>query len=131
MNNPSERGPTFQEQPGRHEPGRTETASGMAGTVKEKARDLASGAAEVAGQVRDKAQEWGSSLASGAERAWDTTRRQTREWASQAADTAGDAWEGFGNVIRRYPVASLLVAVGIGFVLGGGLAASTRRSYFS
>ena len=50
MNKPNEHGPTYQEQPGRPEAGRTET-SGMAGAVKEKARDLASGAADVAAGI--------------------------------------------------------------------------------
>jgi hypothetical protein len=108
MNRPGEHDPTFQEQGGR-----TET-SGVVGTVTEKARDLASGATEAAGQ------------------AWESTKRHTREWASTAADTAQDAYEGFGNFIRRYPVASLLGALGVGFLLGGALAATTRRyNYWS
>jgi ElaB/YqjD/DUF883 family membrane-anchored ribosome-binding protein len=128
MNQPSQHGPTFQEQPGRPNTGRTET-SGMMGTVKEKAQDLASGASNVAGQVKEKAQEWGSTAAHAAGQAWDATRQQTREWASQAAQTAENAWEGFGDLIRRHPVPSLLIAFGVGFVLGGGLAVGTRRTW--
>jgi ElaB/YqjD/DUF883 family membrane-anchored ribosome-binding protein len=115
MNNPSEHGPTFREQSGRTDQGST------MGQVKEKAAD-------VAGQIKDKAQEWGSAVASGAQHAWDATKRQTREWAGDVAETAENAWEGFGNLIRRYPVASLCIAVGIGFVLGGGLRVATRRA---
>ncbi len=128
MNQPSEHGPTFQEQAGRPAPGRTES-SGMMGTVKEKAQELASGAANVAGQAKEKAQEWGSSAARAAGQAWDATRQQTREWASQAAQTAENAWDEFGSLIRRHPVPSLLIAFGIGFVLGGGLGATTRRNW--
>jgi hypothetical protein len=111
MNNPSEHSSTHHQQSGRPEMGRTEQ-----GTM---------------GAVREKAQELGSTIASGAQQAWDTTRRQTREWASQVADTAENAWEGFGNTIRRYPVASLLIALGVGFVLGGGLGLTARRSSWS
>jgi ElaB/YqjD/DUF883 family membrane-anchored ribosome-binding protein len=129
MNRPGEHGPTFQEQPGRPTAGHTETSSGVAGTVKEQAQNLASAASNVAGQVKEKAQEWTSSVARGAEQAWDSTRQHTREWAHQAADTAENAWEGFGDLIRKYPVPSLFIALGVGFVLGGGLAAGSRRSW--
>jgi ElaB/YqjD/DUF883 family membrane-anchored ribosome-binding protein len=117
MNRPGEHGPTFQEQAGRPS------------TVKEKAQDLASQAANVAGQVKEKAQEWGSTVARTADQAWDSTRQHTREWAHQATERAENAFEDFGNLIRRYPVASLGIAFGIGFVLGGGLAAGARRSW--
>ena len=119
MNNPSEHGQTFREQQGRSDTGRPES-SGTMGAVKEKARELASGAADVASGVKEKAQQ-----------AWDATSRQTREWAGDVARTAENAWEGFGNTIRRYPVASLCIAFGIGFVLGGGLGFGARRSNLS
>jgi ElaB/YqjD/DUF883 family membrane-anchored ribosome-binding protein len=119
MNNPSEHGSTFREQQGRSDTGRPES-SGTMGAVKDKARELASGAAEMAGQVREKAQQ-----------AWDATSRQAREWAGDVARTTENAWEGFGNTIRRYPVASLLIAFGVGFVLGGGLGFGARRSNWS
>lgn len=128
MNNPTEHGPTFQEQAGRSDAGRTETG-GMMGTIRDKARDLASGAADMAGTVKDKAKEWGQSVAHGAERAWDTTRDTAQQWGHTVADTASDAWDGAGNFIRRYPIASLGIAFGIGFILGGGLAASRRSNW--
>jgi ElaB/YqjD/DUF883 family membrane-anchored ribosome-binding protein len=90
--------------------------------LKEKAQDLAAGAANVATQVKEKAQEWASSTASGVQHAWDATKRQTREWSSDVAETAEHAWEGMGDLIRRYPVASLLIAMGVGFLLGGAMA---------
>jgi ElaB/YqjD/DUF883 family membrane-anchored ribosome-binding protein len=124
MNNPSEHGSTFRGQGGQSDMGRIEhgrTEQGTMSQLKEKAAD-------VAGQVKDKAQEWGSTVASGAQHAWDSTKRQTREWAGEVADTAQNAWEGFGDLIRRYPVASLCIALGVGFVLGGGLGYSARRS---
>jgi ElaB/YqjD/DUF883 family membrane-anchored ribosome-binding protein len=127
MNNPSEHGSTHREQ-GRPDMGRGSESSSTMGTVKDKARDVASGAAELAGQAKEKVQEWGSTIASGAQHAWDATSRQTRELASDVAERAENAWEGLGNTIRRYPVASVLIAAGVGFILGGGLGVSARRS---
>ena len=74
-------------------------------------------ASELARDVKETAQDWASSVASGAGQAWDATRRQ----AGDLADYAGDAYDSFGNFIRRYPVASVCIALGIGFLLGGGL----------
>jgi hypothetical protein len=108
MNNPSEHGM------GRPEHGGSRQESG--GTM---------------GAVKEKVQEWGSTVAGGAQQAWDATSRQTREWAGDVARTAENAWEGFGNTVRRYPVASLLIAFGVGFVLGGGLSFGFRRSNLS
>jgi hypothetical protein len=117
MNNPSEHGPTPREQTGRHDMGRHETGRTEQGSTM--------------GAVKEKAQEWGQSVASGAQQAWDATQRQTREWASNVAETAENAWEGMGNTIRRYPVASLLIALGVGFILGGGLGMTARRNSWS
>ena len=67
--------------------------------------------------VKDKAQDFASSVADRAEDAWDGTKQSAQEWASSVADTAEDAWGGLNNFIRRYPVPSLLFALGLGFVL--------------
>lgn len=125
-------GPTFSEQQQRNPGstgGRGEPSSGMMGAVKEKAQNLASGASEMAGQVKDTAREWASSVAGGARQAWESTREGAREFAHRAGERAGEAWEGTGNLIRRYPVASLMVALGFGFVLGQALAIGTRRRW--
>ena len=126
-------GPTFSEQQQRN-PGSTvgrgePSSSGMMGAVKEKAQNLASSASEMAGQVKDTAREWASSVAGGARQAWESTREGTREFAHRVGDRAEEAWEGTGNLIRRHPVASLLVALGFGFVLGQALALGTRRRW--
>ncbi len=72
-----------------------EPAGGVMDTVKEKAQDLASGASELAGRAGEKVQ----------------------EWASSAQDMAGEAWDSFTNVIRRNPIPSVLIALGVGFLL--------------
>lgn len=118
MNNPNDRGPT----------GTVKDA------VKDKAHDLASSASHLAGDVKDKAQEWGSTVAQTAEKAWDSTKQGaerawegTKHGAQEVAQYAEDAWDNFGGFIRRYPVPSLFVALGVGFLLGGALGASSRR----
>jgi ElaB/YqjD/DUF883 family membrane-anchored ribosome-binding protein len=125
MNKPTEHGPTHAEHGNRPDSGRTET-SGMMGTVKEKASELASGAANVAGQVKDKAKELASSAATGVQHAWEATKRGTQQMASNVAETAENAWEGLGDLIRRYPVPSLFISMGVGFLLGSLL--TSRRS---
>ncbi len=121
MNRPGEHGPTYNEPMGRTESSRPGTTT-TTGSLKDKA-------AEVAGQVRDKAQEWASDVSSGAQQAWQTTRDKTQEWASDVAQTATEAWDGLGNFIRRYPVASICCALGIGFLVGSGIAAATRSRW--
>jgi ElaB/YqjD/DUF883 family membrane-anchored ribosome-binding protein len=100
---------------------------GVASAVKEKAREVASSASDLAGQVKDTARDLASSATSSASQAWDSTQRQARELASDTARYAENAWDSFGNFVRRYPVASLCVALGVGFLLASGLAAGARR----
>jgi hypothetical protein len=64
--------------------------------VKEKVQDVASGAAD---------------RLSGA---WEGTKRGVRQGYEAVAETAEDFWTGSTNFIRRYPVASVLVAFGLG-----------------
>ena len=136
MAGPTNHGPSFTEQSRQPTAGAQHNRpeeSGMLGsaasTVKEKAKDLASSASDMAGQVRDTARDWASSATSGAQHAWDSTRSEARHLAGQVADTAENAWDGVGDFIRRNPVPSLLIALGVGFMLGSGLGmASHRRS---
>jgi hypothetical protein len=86
--------------------------AGVMDTLKEKARDLTSGASDVAGQVRDTAQDWARTAGSTAQQAWDSTR----QLASNVADRAGDYWDGAGSFVRRYPFATVLCAFGAGFL---------------
>jgi hypothetical protein len=114
MANTPSRGSTEQ-RPDTGMTGSTQTGqqSGVMDTLKEKGRDLTSGASDIAGQVRGTAQEWAQTTRAGAQQAWDSTR----QFASNVADRAEDAWEGAGNFVRRYPIATLLCAFGAGFLL--------------
>jgi ElaB/YqjD/DUF883 family membrane-anchored ribosome-binding protein len=131
----SSHGPSFSEQPRQPATGGTQhnrpEESGMLGsaasTVKEKAKDLASSASDMASQVRDTARDWASSAAGTAQHAWESTRSGAQNLASNVADTAENAWDSLGNVIRRNPVPSLLIALGVGFMLGSAVGAMTSR----
>jgi ElaB/YqjD/DUF883 family membrane-anchored ribosome-binding protein len=114
MANPGNRGGFgFAEQQRGHDAGRTSTqmgggqgnmpeeqgATGVLGTIKEKASDLASG------------------VASTAEHAWDATRHAAQNVASTVATGAEEAWDSVTGFMRRYPLATLGIGVGIGFLL--------------
>jgi ElaB/YqjD/DUF883 family membrane-anchored ribosome-binding protein len=134
MAGPTNYGPNFSEQsrqPTAGTPTDRPEEGGMlssaASTVKEKAKDLASGASDMASQVRDTARDWASSAADKAQHAWESTRDEAQHLAGQVAHTAENAWEGLGDVIRRHPVPSLLIALGVGFMLGSSLGMMTSR----
>jgi ElaB/YqjD/DUF883 family membrane-anchored ribosome-binding protein len=133
MAGPTNHGPSFTEQPRQSTAGTQQNRgdegmlSAAASTVKEKAKDLASGASDMASQVRDTARDWASSAADKAQHAWESTRDETRHLAGQVAHTAENAWDGLGDVIRRNPVPSLLIALGVGFMLGSSLGLLTSR----
>jgi ElaB/YqjD/DUF883 family membrane-anchored ribosome-binding protein len=105
MANPGNRG-VFPEQRGQ-EQGRQSTtgnrpeeqASGVMGTIKEKASELA------------------SNVGSTAEQAWETTRHAAENVASTVASTAEDAWDSMSSFMRRYPLATFFIGAGVGFLL--------------
>ena len=138
MAGPTNHGPSFTEQPRQPTAGTQHTGtqqnrgdegmlSSAASTVKEKAKDVASGASDMAGNLKDTARDWASSAADKAQHAWQSTRSGASDLASNVADTAGNAWDGLGDVIRRNPVPSLLIALGVGFMLGSSLGMMTSR----
>lgn len=75
------------------------SASGMAGGLKEKAQDLA------------------STVASSAEDAWDTTRQGVQQAVTAVASTAEDAWTNVADFMRRYPLATFCLGLGLGILL--------------
>src|SRR4051812_9858194 len=110
MADPMNRGASFPES---HR--RTGTSEqGVLEKAKDKAQDLASGAADLAGKAKEKVQDWASSTADVAGRAWEGTK----EGARAVADTAENAWDGFNSFVRRNPVPSLLAAFGLGWCMG-------------
>ena len=71
----------------------------------------------MASAVKEKAQELASNVTSRAGEAWDTTRQTAQQAASTVMSGAESGWDEVSSLMRRYPVASLCVGIGIGFLL--------------
>jgi ElaB/YqjD/DUF883 family membrane-anchored ribosome-binding protein len=98
--------------------------------VTETARETASGVGETAGQLKEKARDLVSGAADRLEGAWRGTREGVQESAAAMARRAEDFWNDATEFVRRYPVASVAVAFGLGFLVCSALAASYRYSDF-
>jgi hypothetical protein len=88
-------------------------AAGVVETVKEKAQDLASGAATTAEEM------------------WDSTRHGVQRAYSAVADTAGEALEGVTDFMRRYPFATLMIGFGLGFLAAQALSFGRGESRYA
>jgi ElaB/YqjD/DUF883 family membrane-anchored ribosome-binding protein len=55
-----------------------------------------------------------SAVAQRVENAWESASSGVRQGAQAVAGTAEDFWEGTTGLIRRHPVASVLIAFGVG-----------------
>jgi hypothetical protein len=88
--------------------GRQEEASGVLGNVLEGAQNVASSV--------------GSTVANAAGQAWDTTRNV----ASNVADYAETAYDSTTSFMRRYPLATLAIGFGLGFMVC--MAFTSRRA---
>jgi hypothetical protein len=106
MNNPSNRGTTHTEGQ------RHDTGAGLTETTKETAHNVAQAAGQAWDATKQTAQKAWDATKEGAQRAWDTTK----DVASRTAETVESGFEGFTNTIRRYPVASVCIALGAGFL---------------
>ena len=82
--------------------------------VKESAQEMASHLSESAGQMKDKARDFVSGVAGRAEDTWRSAREGLQEGFTNVSDRAGDIWEDATGFVRRYPIASLAVAFGLG-----------------
>jgi hypothetical protein len=74
------------------------------------------GVAGVVESVKEKAQDLASGVASRAGDAWDSARQGAQQAYAAVADTAGDAFGEVTGFMRRYPMATLLVGFGLGFL---------------
>jgi hypothetical protein len=68
-----------------------------------------------------------------ADRAWEGTKdvaarawEGTKQAASATAHTLESGVEGVGDMVRRYPLAAALIAIGTGFLIGRCLSMSSR-----
>jgi ElaB/YqjD/DUF883 family membrane-anchored ribosome-binding protein len=96
--------------------------------LKESAQEMASHASESVGQMKEKAREFVSGVAGQAQETWRSTREGLQEGLSRASGRAEDIWEDAIEFVRRYPLASLAVAFGLGCLASAALAALSRSS---
>jgi hypothetical protein len=87
---------------------------GQAGGAVETLRQAVSGVGDVAGQVKEKVQDVASGAADRLSGAWESTKRGMRQGYETVAETAEDFWTGTSNFIRRHPMASVMAAFGLG-----------------
>jgi len=105
-------------------PEHSEEATGL----KEKAQEMASHLGESAGQMREKAQALASDVAGRAGEAWQSAREGMQERFSSIGHRAEDFWGDATGFIRRYPIASLAVAFGLGCMASCAVAFLARSS---
>ena len=101
--------------------------SGTLGEVMENVQDVAGAAADTATNVKDSIGEMAADVANQVSEAWDSTSHDVQEIATVATAATSracgstrqafvDAFENANDMIRRYPVPALLVALGAGFL---------------
>lgn len=102
--------------------------SGAIDTVADKAKEFAGNAGEFVGHARDKVQEWAHNASDKIKEAASATgemavhaKDKAQELASTAVHNAGEAVQNAGheitNVIRKYPVQSVLIGAALGYLL--------------
>ncbi|MCC6419650.1 MAG: hypothetical protein IT429_15565 [Gemmataceae bacterium] len=93
-----------------HAPRKEETSGGAMGAIKE-------GIENVACSVESATEQAWDTTRNVAEQAWDATRSCVQQTASTVAGAAETAWGSATNFMRRYPVATFAIGVGLGFML--------------
>ena len=89
----------------------------------------AGSAAGMMGTVRDKAKDVASSVMSNAEEAWDSTREMAENVASSVTTTAEDAWDSMISCMRRWPLSTFGAGIALGVLLTLALQSSRRQSW--
>lgn len=96
--------------------------------LKESAQEMAAQAGEAAEKMRGQAQEFISGVAGQAQESWRGMREGLQGGWDQVSDRAGDIWSDATGFIRRYPVASVAIAFGIGCLASCAFMALPRRT---
>ena len=81
------------------------------------------------GGVMGSISETAQNVAEGAQRMVGQARETVGQYASNIADTAQEQFESFNEMVRRNPVPALLIAGGIGLLLGLALAGGAAASF--
>jgi ElaB/YqjD/DUF883 family membrane-anchored ribosome-binding protein len=103
--------------------GLKESAQEMASHLSERAVEMTDRAREAVGQAGDKAREFVSGMAGQAQERWGRASEGLQEGYSHLSDRAGDIWHDATSFVRRYPLASLAVAFGLGCLASAALMA--------
>jgi len=98
--------------------------SGVIGTVTEKMRDVAAGAADMAGKASDKVHEWASSVGDATVDAKD----KAQQVASATVTKVGELGKDVTALVRRHPIMALVVGFGAGFLVGQVMNRSSSKS---
>lgn len=96
--------------------------------LKESAQEMASQLGEGAGQMKDKAREFVSGMAGQAQETWRGACEGMQERFSGMSGKAEDIWQDAIGFVRRYPLASVAVAFGLGCLVSAALASAARSS---
>jgi len=99
---------------------------GIMETVKDKAEGMASAVSEATKDVRGKIKETAASVADTTSCAWDSTKHAAEDFGADVAQRAQTVHADSVIFIRRNPMASVLGALGAGFLLGLALTAATK-----
>src|SRR5262249_34972411 len=99
------------------EPGRTPAAD-RASDMREQSRERGAQVQEMGAQVRDWAQEKGSQIKEGAQEAMQQVSTSASQLAEMSRDTMNQLEEGLEDRIRSKPLQSVLIAAGVGMLLG-------------
>ena len=94
--------------------------------LKESAQEMASQAGETASHLKEQAREFASGVAGKAQETWHSAREGLQQGWSQLGERAEDFWGDVTGLIRRYPVAAVAIAFGIGCLAGCSLLALPR-----
>ena len=103
------------------EPGRTpaaDHASDMREQIRERGAQVQERAQEMGTQVRDWAQEKGSQIKEGTQEAMQQVGTSASQLADLSRDTMNQLEEGLEDRIRNKPLQSVLIAAGVGMLLG-------------
>jgi ElaB/YqjD/DUF883 family membrane-anchored ribosome-binding protein len=103
------------------EPGRMPAADRPSDTrdqVRDRGAQVQERAQEMGAQVRDWAQEKGSQIKEGAQEAMQQVGTSVSQLADKSRETIGQLEEGLEDRIRSKPLQSVLIAAGVGMLLG-------------
>ena len=103
------------------EPGRTSAAdhaSDMREQIREQGAQVQERAQEMGAQVRDWAQEKGSQIKEGTQEAMQQVGTSASQLAALSRDTMNELEEGLEDRIRSKPLQSVLIAAGVGMLVG-------------